>query len=457
MKLLFMDRRDVFNTWGEIRFGSTALERIAETDNRDPAYTGDFTVRCCVPHPDGSWSVYACDGGRDHTPWRIYRFRTEDGLHLLDKELVYESRPDKWSQTTTLTYSPELDLFLCLKNYFEGDGGSTYAFTSRDGTHWEEVENNPVYYEGDRWGAVWSSAVGRFITYNNGIQRYPAKLLPELLYGGIGLSERMDARRVATLRTSADGRRWEPDDPDWSRRNIVKEDGVFRYGGPFVPVEYQILPDEFDPPDLEFYAGQAFEYEGRYFLMMLNYAPSFLPPHSKSVGGGGHGPNLDTEWWVSRDGLHWDRPFRGMHASGPITEFIQHNPIVKDGKLLFHMQSAGVWGMPVDRLTYVASRANAVFETLLFPMPATPLKLNARIPGEDAAEGGFQAYVMAELVDDCGRVIAGYGRDRCILKSPQDSIELPLTWEGKDGTDFAGRKVRLRFFMRASRVYAVTG
>ena len=88
----------------------------------------------------------------------------------------------------------------------------------------------------------------RFITYNKGIQRYAAKLTPELLYGGVGLSERWDARRVVTIRTSRDGCRWEPDDPDWSRRGTQVVDGVKRFGGPMVPPEYQIIPDDQDPP-----------------------------------------------------------------------------------------------------------------------------------------------------------------------------------------------------------------
>ena len=80
MKLLFMDREDVFNTWGHVRFRPAVLERVAELEP-DPAVSPDFTVRCCVRQDDGSYVVYACDGGRDHKPWQIYRYHTEDGIH----------------------------------------------------------------------------------------------------------------------------------------------------------------------------------------------------------------------------------------------------------------------------------------------------------------------------------------------------------------------------------------
>ena len=340
MKLLFMDREDVFNTWGHVRFRAAVLERVAELEP-DPAVSPDFTVRCCVRQDDGSYVVYACDGGRDHKPWQIYRYRTDDGIHLQAKERVYQSEPGRWSQTTTLNYSPDKDLFLCLKNMKEDDGGSTFAYLSRDGERWETCPTNPVYVEGDRWGCVWSSAVQRFITYNKGIQRHAGKLTPELLYGGVGLSERWDARRVVTIRTSPDGCRWEPDDPDWSRRGTEEIDGVKRFGGPAVPPEYQITPDDQDPPDLEFYAGYVFEYEGRYFMNMLNYAPSLLPAGSPGVAPGGHGPNIDSEWWISRDGLRWERPFRATNTITDRVAFIQHNPMVVDGQLLFHQRDLG--------------------------------------------------------------------------------------------------------------------
>ena len=383
---------------------------------------------------------------------------------------MYQSEPGRWSQTTTLNYSPEQDLFLCLKNMKEDDGGSTYAYLSRDGERWDPCPANPVYIEGDRWGCVWSSAVQRFITYNKGIQRYAGKLTPELLYGGVGLSERWDARRVVTIRTSRDGCRWEPDDPDWSRRGTRVDEGVKRFGGPMVPTEYQITPDDQDPPDLEFYAGYVFEYEGRYFMNMLNYAPSLLPAGSPGVAPGGHGPNIDSEWWISRDGLRWERPFRETNTAADRVAFIQHNPMVVDGQLLFHQRDLGrvtgagtvlrqahhVLGTPQDRLTGVTSRSNAVFETTRFAMPSGPLKLNAKIPGDGYPEGRIQSFVMAELIDDCDRIVPGYERHRCRLLPPQDSLAIELDWQGRNGAELAGRTVRIRFFLRAADLFAVT-
>ena len=82
LKVLFMDKKDIFNTWGQLRFGATRMTKIADHEKPQPDTTADFTVRCCIRQSDGSYIVYACDGGRNNTAWRIYRFHTTDGIKL---------------------------------------------------------------------------------------------------------------------------------------------------------------------------------------------------------------------------------------------------------------------------------------------------------------------------------------------------------------------------------------
>ena len=445
MKLLFMDNKDIYNTWGQIRFGATTLEKIADYDKPQPDTTGDFTVRCCLPRPDGTYTVYACDGGRENTSWKIFRFRSEDGIHLENRETVYAREPWKWEHVVTVCYSPEREMFLCLKNTSDDVGFGMHAFTSRDGTEWKEYEGNPVFLEGDRWGAMWSSAAQKFLCFQKGIQRCERKRFLELI---------QDGRRVITLRTSPDGFHWTPDAAAAYKQGGERlESGrLNRVGGPLVPVEYQILPDEIDPPDMEFYACTPFEHEGRYYLSMLNYAGAFVPPGTPPIHENGHGPNMDTEWWISRDGLQWSRPFRGTNAS--LGGMVSHNPMSVDGKLLFHERSV-VWGTLEDRLTYVTSRANGVFDTLLFSHPGGALKLNAKIPGSEYFQGDIQAYVMAELLDDCDRIMPGYEKEKCLLRPPFDRTDIPLEWGGKNGKELSGSRVRVRFYMRASYLYAL--
>jgi len=74
--------------------------------------------------------------------------------------------------------------------------------------------------------------------------------------------------------------------------------------------------------------------EGVRRIKVLNYAGCFVPLGTPPVAANGHGPSLDTELWISRDGLNWDRPFRGINLSD--AGMVEHNPMVVNGKLLFH-------------------------------------------------------------------------------------------------------------------------
>ena len=438
LKLLFMDRRDVQNTWGLLRFGSTAFTRIGDPPQKE------FIVKYCHRLPDGTYDVWGFKGADKH-PWKLLRCRSRDGVHFEDVRVLLERSEANWAHTCSVSYSPELGRYLFLKNMNVDDGFSMYAYSSTDGDHWQEYPNNPVFYEGDRWGGLWSSAAQRFVYYGKGIQRFE-KRFPELF---------SNARRVITQRSSADGFHWVPDSPAFYRRNANNPPGQVsgrRVGGPLVPEEFQLSPDELDPPDLEFYAGDGFLYEGRYYMLMLNYAASVIPPGTPPVAANGHGPALDTEWWISRDGLHWDRPFREMDA-GPM--FIHHNPMIAGGRMLFHTED-GLWAIPEDRITYVTARATGVFDTLQFLSDGKPLKLNARVPGKGYSSYENQGYVMAELIDDSDRIFPGYEKEHCILQATVDAPDIPMRWSGKDGSELQGKRMRVRFYLRGADIFAVT-
>ena len=445
MRLLFSDPADTLHVWGQVAFGAETALHLRDCD--DPG----FQVRCVRPLPDGGHQVFGYFGPRGEG-WRIVRANTDDGVSFREPRTVFEQPAGSWAHVGTITFSPELGRYLCLKNtQVPGLGFESHAFLSDDGDHWHPAPRNPVYQEGDRWGAMWSAAAERFVVVQKGFVRVPHKPYSELA---------MEGRRVATIRTSRDGTRWTPDGPVHIWRGGNQDDrGTWQQlGGPLLPAEHSIVPDAADPPDLEFYAGTPFAYGDRHFLLMLNYAGSFLPRGHLPVQENGHGECVDTEWWISRDGLHWQRPFRGSNALDGARAPIRCEPMQIGDELVFHMGDAH-FGMPVDRITYVTSRANAIFDTASFAMPASPLLLNAAIaaPGNPRPN---QAYVMAELVDEHDRVIPGYEREGCILQAPLDEIAHPLQWRResgvRDGTELAGTTLRARFIMRASRIYAVT-
>jgi len=53
------------------------------------------------------------------------------------------------------------------------------------------------------------------------------------------------------------------------------------------------------------------------------------------------------------------------------------------------------------------------------------------------------------------RVVPGFEAQKCLLQNV-DKSDLPLHWEGKSARELAGRKIRLRFYLRSANIYAVT-
>jgi len=180
--------------------------------------------------------------------------------------------------------------------------------------------------------------------------------------------------------------------------------------------------------------------------MMLHYAASPLLRDK-------HGPQLDTEWWFSRDGLRWERPYRNINATPDGVKIITHNPMIIDGKILFHFGDK-LYGMKEDRITFVGARANAEFSTVSFEMPDANLFLNAAVPSPDRAFAKNQAYIMTTIMDEKGNSIPGFEPEKCLIHD-SDQIDLPLQWGEKSARELVGRKIRLRFYLRSANMYAV--
>jgi hypothetical protein len=447
VKLLFSTPQDVADTWGKLHFGATPMQKV-----RDCEPPG-FTVACCRPRPDGSWDVYgqvftrdavATDTAAKNT-WKLVHATTRDGSRFEGIETVFETEPGAWTDHLGLAYNPDAKEFLALKLRIDDNGFGYRAYFSPDGLHWAEHPRNPLFYDCDSMGLFWSPQVHRFVSTNKTLQPFLKHLRD---HGGTHPQNQNDAlrdRRVIAIRSSPDGRQWEPAD---SMLDVWNRIGNYKP----LPAQLMTTPDADDPPDLEFYRGIGFWYHDRSFMVVLNYAAS-AHPQSR----GKHAPQLDTEWWVSRDGLGWERPYREINAVGdsfPGVVCITHNPLLIDGMVLFHFGNR-LLGVPQDRISYVAARANAEFSTLPFAMPGADLELNAAVPSADRAFATQQAYVMVAVLDDKGQVVPGFEAEKCVIQSA-DKIDLPLRWEGRSARDLAGRTLRLRVHLRSASIYAVS-
>lgn len=446
VRLLFSTPQDVQDPWGRLHFGATPMQKL-----RDCEPPG-FTLACCLPRADGSWDVYGQAFSRDATPeadtrakntWKLVHATTRDGTTFDNMETVCAGATGPWTDHLGLAYNPDAHEFLALKLLMDDNGFGYRAFFSGNGRDWTAYADKPLFYDGDSLGLFWSPVAKRFVCTNKTLQPYLKHIQD---HGGThpqNNNDQLRDRRVLAIRSSTDGRQWEPAE---SLMDVWNRLGSYRA----LPAELMLTPDADDPPDLEHYRGVGFWYHDRSYMVVLNYAASALTPRK-------HAPQLDTEWWVSRDGLKWERPYRDTNAVGdsfPGVVCITHNPLLIDGMILFHAGSQ-LLGIKQDRISFVGSRANAEFTTVPFVMPAAELQLNAAIPAPERPFAKQQAYVMVGILDDQGTVVPGFEPEKCALQNV-DQIDLPLRWGDRSARELSGRSIRLRFYLRSANIYAVT-
>ncbi len=109
-----------------------------------------------------------------------------------------------------------------------------------------------------------------------------------------------------------------------------------------------------------------------------------------------------------------------------------------------------------QRKTSLAAETNVEFVTKPFRMPTAPLRLNVdALHGAAALTRG--AYVMVEALDEQGKVIPGFEREKS-LAADVNELDYPVTWFGGNTAtlnSLAGKTVSLHFFLRDARLYAI--
>lgn len=445
LKLLFSNPQDLANTWGKLHIAVTPIRLIREIE------PPPFSLVACFPQADGSWEVFGQDwqqlgrGKATHeetNAWKIIRAITRDGVTFENPETVLEQPAAPWTQHATIAFNPDAKEYLLLKLKMDSYGFAYTAFFSTDGKQWRTHPGNPLFYEGDAITTFWSPALKRFVLVSKTLQPHRKHIRD---HGGATRAlgdEALRDRRVLMLRSSPDGRHWEPSVslPDvWDRHG---QKGAH-------PPGFLTLPDADDPPDLEFYSGNGFWYYDRAYMMVLNYAAS--PTTALK-----HAPQLDNEWWTSADGLRWERPARGVNALEvfPQVPRLEMPPMVIGGNLLW-VRGKMLLGLPEDRISGASARANGEFSTKPFKMPESDLLLNAAVPAPERSFAKDQAYVMVAALDEKGETIPGFEADKCVVVN-QDRRDIPLKWGDASARKLAGKTIRLRFFLRSANIYAVT-
>ena len=435
-----MEPRDVRDVQGNLRFVASAAEPVRGTTAPGRRVVGAFAAG------GGGYEVFAVEGAADK-PQKLYRHTTADFKTYSRARKVADLSPKvQWLGAKTMCRRDDTGEYLLVAWSRSKPGHGAHALVSDDGLVWRHLNGGePVYTDHDAGGVFWSPQAKRYVFAQATYQRWK-KIYPD----NIG----DNTRRVLSLRTSPDALHWTP---KWD----------VGFAKPHRPAAERLAPDGQDPPELEFYWMQPFGYGDRTLGVMLLYAaspqavnpnmqrgrPDFQPGKAPSK----HGPQLGQEWFVAErpdDIKGWRRPYRETDAAPP-GRALRHVPVVFGDRLVW-LDHKGALGIPLGRIAGVRTWANAAFSTRKFVMPRRPLRLNAAAPwhGDKSDGQQRQAYIMVEALDERGKPIAGFEKDKCIFQD-KDAQRLPLRWDSRDTTSLAGRTVALRFHFRDATIYGV--
>ena len=193
-----------------------------------------------------------------------------------------------------------------------------------------------------------------------------------------------------------------------------------------------LVPDEHDPPAMEFYGMPVFRYEGHYLGLPYVFHARPEEPIQRNFG------TIDVQLASSRDGIEWARagdrnPFIPNGPPGSIDAgeiFVARGPVAVDDELWFYYSPGDETGALV---------------TKTFRCDGGPLTINA------AARGGF---VGVAVLDEDGIQYRGYSRHECALFDG-DSIRHRVTWRDKRSLEeLQGRNIRLKFYLRNAKLFA---
>jgi hypothetical protein len=236
-----------------------------------------------------------------------------------------------------------------------------------------------------------------------------------------------------------------------------------------------LAPDDQDPPDLEFHTSPVFYYGGIYW--------SLNQILDRRAGG-----TMDIELMTSRDGLSWQRSFRGQqflpHGSrqefdgGSI--FTNATPVVLDEEIRFYygaygqgavgggsqiagnqqQSGVGMASIPRDRFAGITTVERSAQPTLKRPLEHIgQVTLKARDLAEvrsisvnaDASDGD----IRLELLDADGYRLPGFTRDDSAILTG-DSLHHAAKWSGADLATLPAGKYSLRLHLHKATVFGVT-
>lgn len=221
-----------------------------------------------------------------------------------------------------------------------------------------------------------------------------------------------------------------------------------------------MAPDEEDSGQL--HGGPTFFYHDVYFSLV-----QLLDFGGWDASGGG---TLPTELAISRDGIHWRRPFRKTYflpVSGDARTFdagcvwTNATPVFLEDEIRFYYGGYAKWNvaatdatgiglatLPRDR--FAAVRPKEKIGQITFK-PITLRGCRGITINADATQG----TVQAEILDENGYRVRGFSKDDAIaLKG--DSLDHIVRWKNREVTDLPPGRYMLRLHLENAEVFALT-
>lgn len=418
--------------FGKLSFGVEPFQHIGKATGYKFRINGNFPV-------DEGYIVFGFNMSKDRKP-QVWSAFTTDGINYYDPRILFElpdsDPPGQWKGGSVAMGNNGLLLLQCQLGSppLKGHPFHTYSGSS-SGSGWHKLTNNYIYKGQDSFCMVWNKQLGKFVNYQISYQPF-AKKYPDNI---------PKIRRVLHIRTSPDGITWTPGES-------------FGGDGPYLPDDQLIVPDELDYPDTEFYHFSVIELGEFWAGLMVKYVsqPGILPNRKPWP----HGPFLNYEWWISSDGLTWERPFRENSGLEEIPLDLAYHLMqpIKFGDELRWTSNDQVYSINQRRMFYAYCRANAEIVTSSFSPSEKPISVEVSFESVKRQEAPplHQGYLMAELLDENGEVIPGFERDKCLFM-PDKSTQLKLKWGDLILPDKElYTSVRLRLSFRDVKLYSVS-
>ena len=231
-----------------------------------------------------------------------------------------------------------------------------------------------------------------------------------------------------------------------------------------------LVPDDRDSPDTEFYGMSVMTYEGIYVGLPWIYRTTNATHH--------------VELAFSRDGIHYDRPYRepfiqrGARSDFDCNSIYGRSPILHGDRMLFFYHglnyrspetllalgdeatgAVGLATLPLDGFVSVdgvkgaSSRDVAPYSEMVtrsFGFTGSRLSLNVKA----ALQGEGPAELRVEVLEPNHHRIDGFQFDDAdpVIKSSQSHV---VSWNGSsDLSALAGRAIKLRFYFKNAKLYS---